>query len=216
MSLAIVRDRRSNGAKGGPDIPREVNVYVTSRLNGGEGGGGGRKVCDYTSAWNHNSRMLIRCVSIARALDRYPLGSRSSRASRRQYLPTSRYNFESANEEKRRSRVHGRKRHSEQKGRPSISRHNIDTHFPFNPPGNFLKQTLRRANPSELFSRDRLRLKTASLSPSICPSLPFFLPFVRIIPVAQPHRCNGKIIPDTIYDVREIHSFSAPLFPFIL
>lgn len=42
----------------------EVNVYVTSRLNGG------RKVCDYTLAWNHNSRMLIRRASIARVLDR--------------------------------------------------------------------------------------------------------------------------------------------------
>lgn len=54
MFLLVVRDRQSNGAKGDLDIPREVYVYVTSRLNGG------RKVDDYMSARNHNSRMLIR------------------------------------------------------------------------------------------------------------------------------------------------------------
>ena len=82
----------------GLDILREVNVYITSRLNGGRR----KSLRLHGSAWNHNNRMLIRRASIARVLDR--VGS-SSCASRRQYLP-SRYNFESANEGKCRSRVH--------------------------------------------------------------------------------------------------------------
>lgn len=99
MSPAVVPDRRGNGAKGGLGTPREVNVYVTSRLNAGEKSlrlhiGVGIIIAGIINAYSS---------SIDRASVR---SSSSSRASRRQYLPTSRYNFES-NEEKRRSRVHG-------------------------------------------------------------------------------------------------------------
>lgn len=65
MSLAIVVPDEVMEAKGGLDTPREVNVYVTSRLSAGR-----RKFRDYTSTWNHNSRMLIHRVSIAQAFDR--------------------------------------------------------------------------------------------------------------------------------------------------
>lgn len=85
---------------------------------------------------------------------------------------------------KRRNWVHGANV-TEQKGCLSISRHNIDTHFSFNPPGNFFKQTLRRADPRELFSRDRLRLKIASL----------FLPFSPSLSLSRPYNPGGSTAP---------------------
>lgn len=102
MSLAVVRDRQSNGAKGSLAIPREVNVYITSRRLNERG--------EKSAITRWRGIIIAECLFVDYRSREYsiesPLGS-SSRASRHQYLPTSRYNFESANEEKCRSRVHG-------------------------------------------------------------------------------------------------------------
>lgn len=117
----------------------------------------------------------------------------------RQYLPLLRYNFESTRrKEKCRDRIHDASANA----------------------------TRNRKGPYQ--SRDTTSIRISHLIPSVIslnkynrvariqanyfrgdpPAIKNCISRIRIILAAQPHCCNGKIIPDTIYDVHEIHSFS--------
>lgn len=183
-------------------IPREVNVYVTSRLNErGEKSAitlrrgiiiAGCLFVDYRSPEYSIERALLSAAPVAR---------RAINIYRRRVIISNRRTRRT--KAVVRNRTHGanvtRNRKNAYQSRDTTS----IRIFRLIPP--VISLNKHCGSTRIIFAR--------SLAIKNCIPLLLSSSLVRIIPVAQPHRCNGKIIPDTIYDVREIHSFSVPPFP---